>query len=627
MKKVLCIILCMVLVCGLFASCSVEEKSLVSDKSSTAELSNSELSTPTVTEKNYEDGTYTLMIYMCGSDLETKSGAATKNIAEMLSAKISEKTKVIIQTGGAKKWRNYGISPQYSSRYELRNGELVLIEQTPPVNMGQSSSLESFLLWADENYPAEHRGVIFWDHGGGSIKGVCCDEQYSFDALSLTEIETALKSSFENCARKYDFIGFDACLMANYETACAVEPFAEKMIASEESEPSGGWNYTAVAESVLTDEFYDKVLSSYAEKCEAKNKKTYTLSVIDLEKFSDVKSAVNDFVDEIGEKPLNSVARSAGKALCFGTNQRDVFTDLIDLSGFALAAENNAVCEAVANCVKSVSGEYRKDAKGLSVYYPLNSVKSVQDYLVISDDENYKAFLTKNYSDTSDGEIFIINGGSDDNGKLKVQINTDTVKNVIKTSYRLYRIVSIGENHEVVYGMGEDTDVFFDGANGYTAEFEGFWVTFNGYYINYSVETDSEQYTEFSSPAKINGVLSEICFVYDKEKKQMKLQGYCTVDAETNVVGRLTDFSVGDKITLLYDDRTEYEKNLIEGDSFTFSDSTDLSIEKLPEGYYQYNMYFYNAFGNTYRSDTAVIYFDGEKSEIIEISPDETTYN
>ena len=324
MKKVLCIILCMVLVCGLFASCSVEEKSLVSDKSSTAELSNSEFSAPTVTEKIFEDGTYTLMIYMCGSDLETKSGAATKNIAEMLSA-----------------------------------------------------------------------------------------------------------------------------------------------------------------------------------------------------------------------------------------------------------AENNAVCEAVANCVKSVSGEYRKDAKGLSVYYPLNSVKSVQDYLAISDDENYKAFLKKNYSDTSGGEIFIINGGSEDNGKLKVQINTDTVKNVIKTTYRLYRIVSVGENHEVVYGMGEDTDVFFDGANGYTAEFEGFWVTFNGYYINCSVETDSEQYTEFSSPAKINGVLSEICFVYDKEKKQIKLQGYCTVDSETNVVGRLTDFSVGDKIMLLYDDRTEYEKNLIEGDSFTFSDSTE----------------------------------------------------
>ena len=86
MKKVLCIILCMVLVCGLFASCSVEEKSLVSDKSSTAELSNSEFSAPTVTEKIFEDGTYTLMIYMCGSDLETKSGAATKNIAEMLSA-------------------------------------------------------------------------------------------------------------------------------------------------------------------------------------------------------------------------------------------------------------------------------------------------------------------------------------------------------------------------------------------------------------------------------------------------------------------------------------------------------------------------------------------------------------
>ena len=123
-------------------------------------------------EKNYEDGTYTLMIYMCGSNLESRSGSATKNIAEMLSAEMPENTKVIIQTGGAKKWRNYGISASHSSRYELRNGELVLIEQNPNVNMGLSSSLEAFLLWGEENYPAEHRSVIFWDHGGGSMKGV-----------------------------------------------------------------------------------------------------------------------------------------------------------------------------------------------------------------------------------------------------------------------------------------------------------------------------------------------------------------------------------------------------------------------------------------------------------------------
>ena len=74
---------------------------------------------PLPPEKNYEDGTYTLMIYMCGSNLESRSGSATKNIAEMLSAEMPENTKVIIQTGGAKKWRNYDITAAVACRYTV----------------------------------------------------------------------------------------------------------------------------------------------------------------------------------------------------------------------------------------------------------------------------------------------------------------------------------------------------------------------------------------------------------------------------------------------------------------------------------------------------------------------------
>lgn len=160
---------------------------------------------------------FTLLIYMCGSDLETKNGAATKNIAEMLDTDIPEGTTVVIQTGGAKTWRKYDIPSDRSNRYIIEEKELKLVESNPAVNMGSAEALSSFLKFGLENYPAENTAVVLWDHGGGSAKGVCKDEIYNDDLLTLSEIVSAMESV--ELAEKFAFVGFDACLMANYETA------------------------------------------------------------------------------------------------------------------------------------------------------------------------------------------------------------------------------------------------------------------------------------------------------------------------------------------------------------------------------------------------------------------------
>ena len=59
----------------------------------------------------------TLFIYMCGSNLETKQGLASKNIDELLSADKGD-MNIVIQTGGAKTWRHHNIS---SSKSALRD--------------------------------------------------------------------------------------------------------------------------------------------------------------------------------------------------------------------------------------------------------------------------------------------------------------------------------------------------------------------------------------------------------------------------------------------------------------------------------------------------------------------------
>ena len=58
--------------------------------------------------------------------------------------------------------------------------------------------------------------------------------------MTLDEIHSALTKADVD----FDFIGFDACLMATYETAVMLEQHADYMIASEETEPGIGWYYT-----------------------------------------------------------------------------------------------------------------------------------------------------------------------------------------------------------------------------------------------------------------------------------------------------------------------------------------------------------------------------------------------
>ena len=226
----------------------------------------------------------TLFIYMCGSNLETKQGLAGKNIDEIIAADAGD-LNIVIQTGGAKTWRSHGISNTAAQRYEIKNGELVLLDTLSQLNMGQSETLSEFLKWGQEKYRTKNNMLILWDHGGGSAKGVCFDENYSFDALTLAE----LKSAFENVGlyTKFDIIGFDACLMATIETADYIKDFARYLVASEEIVPSGGWDYKAVVESYSSKEDPTEVgkdiCDSFMAKCEKSKKADIsTLSVIDL---------------------------------------------------------------------------------------------------------------------------------------------------------------------------------------------------------------------------------------------------------------------------------------------------------------------------------------------------------
>ena len=192
-----------------------------------------------------KDDTWTIYWYICGTDLESddRFQSATNDIKEMEQVKLSKNVRVLIQTGTTSKWHHEEIAKYGNGRYLYDSKGLRRISKSNS-NMYEAKTLVSFLEYGEKNYPADHRILIFWDHGG--VSGVCTDKENTYNSLSLNDIRSALEEVYGKSPNKVPFevIGFDACLMGSYECAKSTEGFAQYMVASEAPENQYGWYYT-----------------------------------------------------------------------------------------------------------------------------------------------------------------------------------------------------------------------------------------------------------------------------------------------------------------------------------------------------------------------------------------------
>ena len=401
---------------------------------------------------NSEKENHTLLIYMCGSDLESSRGYASNNIEEILGAEIPKNTNVILQTGGSENWHTTGISAEHIGRYEIKNGQLTQLSVLPQSNMGDDETLLSFLTFAKENYPAENTSLILWDHGSGSVGGVCFDENYGLDALTLNELDSALSMS----DIEFEFVGFDACLMATYDMACVLEPYANYMIASEELEPSSGWDYKTLISRLGADSFYTDVLNAYAEKQSAKA--TYTLSAIDLSKM--VKA--DDVVAVITQQIHYNVG-CVGKALSEGKEFGSKGTggsgsNLFDLGLMAEAFEIEYNFDGF---ITTVNGTAHEDATGMSLYFPTEQEKLIEEYRAICQNELYMQFLVDYFNYRPLDPIVFDNSGYNNNGCLSFTLTEFSQKYVQSVGYELHSFAG-SEETQKLYCVGTDNDISYE---------------------------------------------------------------------------------------------------------------------------------------------------------------------
>ncbi|MBR1854618.1 MAG: peptidase C11 [Lachnospiraceae bacterium] len=362
----------------------------------------------------------TIMVYMCGTDLESKHGMATSDMKEMASAKLSDNVNVIVYTGGCKSWQNDVVSSSKNQIYKIESGIWTCVEKDMgTASMTKASTLTDFIKYCKKNYPANRNALIFWDHGGGSLTGYGYDEKNAGSgSMGLASINTALK----NAGMQYDFIGFDACLMATMENALMLTPYADYLIASEETEPGVGWYYTnwltALSKntSMPTIEVGQKIVDDFVDVCAQKcrGQKT-TLSVVDLaelqetipEKLSAFATSTSDLIQNDQYQTVSSARYNTRE---FAQSSKIDQVDLMHLAQNLNTTEGNQLALAIKSAVKyNRTSSNMINANGISIYFPYKKVSKVSQavsaYKQIGMDDEYTKCIQEFASLETGGQV------------------------------------------------------------------------------------------------------------------------------------------------------------------------------------------------------------------------------
>ncbi len=613
--------------------------------------------------------TWTIFVYLCGTDLESSGqGSATSDVMQMLDAQGSDNVKFVFQTGGTSEWMNETFSADTAERYVVQHGKIELVDSVALKSMGSPDTLSDFLNWGIQNYPAEKMGVVFWNHGGGSISGACFDELNSDDSLSLAEINTGFSKVYPNMTDKFEFIGFDCCLMGTIETANILATYARYFYGSQESEPGTGWDYTTFGTFLAQNPSANggelgKVISDsfYAECEESRHENECTFTIIDLEKLDELVIAFNDYAKELYEASdsnLSGIVRGVSNADNFGGNNKsEGYTNMVDLGGIidecSAYADGSAVKKALKDCiVYNINGKDHKKASGLSIYYPLQLQGSselttfsgvcVSPYYLSLVDRVAKGYSDNGYTNevffTEDGDWscedcsadyvedtyfddytegggesslihFTIEPTMTDEGSYGFQLTADSLDNTSSVSAFIYYDIDGGEAVEI----GETYDVIADWNQGlFVDNFDGYWLALPDRQIlaTYIVGCDDDCMV-YTSPILLNGKETNLRLRVYSDYSVVIDGAWDGIDECGAASREIKKLKSGDVIVPLYYTDSD-DGDMYEGDEYKYSEGDSIIYDELYEGDYEYCFQIEDVYGDYYYTDFADFGIDEE---------------
>jgi len=192
--------------------------------------------------------------------------------------------------------------------------------------------------------------------------------------------------------------------MATIDVAKNFAPYSNYLVASEETEPSNGWNYTpwltalGANPAMATEQIGKNICDSYLEGCQAYGTAgAATLSVTNLKAAGKLSAAYNDFGQEALKKAAQDIntflpqyGRSAMSSENYGGNTPNTgYSNMVDLGDLAsnnlelLPNSAPKILSSLEDCiVYKVNGPYRQKSHGLSGFYLYGiNEQNLQGYL------------------------------------------------------------------------------------------------------------------------------------------------------------------------------------------------------------------------------------------------------
>lgn len=610
-----------------------------------------------------DKGKWTIFVYLCGTDLESSGqGSATGDIQQMMEAESSDNVRFVVQTGGTKKWINEAFSASEAERWIVQNQDMQKVGSVPLKNMGSSENLADFLKWGVKEYASEKMGVIFWDHGGGCIQGACVDELNGGDTLDLMEINSAFADVYEGMTDKFEFIGFDCCLMGTAEVANILASYARYFYGSQETEPGTGWDYTTFTNALVKNptangaELGKVIADSFYNECaSAQQEKECTLTIVDLSKMDDFVIAFNDFSKKLFESAgndLKAVVKGVTSADNFGGNNKsEGYTNMVDVGGIisqcSKTVDGSAALEALKNCiVYNKNGANHSKASGLSVFYPLkvNEPKDLKTFSKVTVSPYYlsivdmvaKGFSQNGYSNAAlfdsdgnwdnetatEGDDYF-NYASEEGGESKLitfaekaKLSADgTFGFKLDESGKAYTadvsaviLMDLDDDNMVELGQTIDINADWEDTGVVTDQFDGSWLGLpDGQLLAMYVVSSGEEGVVYTSPIFLNGKRTNLRIVRTNES--IVVEGaWDGIDEHGMAAREITKIKEGDKIVPAYfASATDSDKTSeLKGKEYTWAKDSAITFNTMPAGDYYYGFCIEDIFGDTLTTDVQV---------------------
>ncbi len=613
------------------------------------------------TDDSVKKGSWSIYWYLCGSDLESGGGFATDDLNEMLQVELPDNVNIVIETGGASEWMNDTVDADKLQRWVYNSEGFTLVDEQKKANMGESGTLEEFLRFAKQNYPAEKTAVVFWNHGGGSVTGAAFDELYNFDSLTLDEMYKAFSAVWTPSEKEQplELVGFDTCLMATVDVADTFNDIAKYLVASEETEPANGWYYSHWIDSLAKNTSMDgkelgKVIcDTYYEGCEAVGTEdNTTLSVTDLSKVGSLLTAYEEFgkeaLAEACKNPafFSELGRVAIQSENYGGNTKEQgYSNMVDLGHIARQSVDildsaDGVLNTLKDCIiYKVGGKYRTEATGLSCYYPYSG--DADDFNGYTKNGTGKAFkylyaYGLNGELDDEGMAYIAEMDIDELPEVKdlttmnwdnapLDVNDDGTAfltlgpeaNDILSSIA-FSLYYVDEENDMMLLLGTDNDMEADWENGvFYDNFRGVWGSIDGHLVYMELSFEGDDYNLYSVPVLLNGEGYNLQVVYDFNLEEWSIIGARqSIDEHGMADKELRLLKVGDEITTIWyaatvsgdDDFMPYAM-----DKFKVTADTTFCETELVDGNYSMIFEMRDAMGNYAYSDEVMFEcIDGE---------------